>query len=140
MKYFLAILPLTAIAILVVWLGSTDSPREAEFHVTLAMSDQYASGVYTESFQAAQGDYSLRFVPNGDSPQTLTILLDGSGVSFNQTYTLKGTLHETGISKYHTWEYEGIHDISVPHDQMLSIVVDPHGNTMGPISVSLVKN
>lgn len=107
------------------------------FHVTLASPGQYNSGVYSETFDAAAGEYTLRFVPNGDSPRELSVLLRGQSVSFSETYILRGTLHDTGISEYYTWEYSGNARVVIPSGQQVTITIDPHGNTAGPVSVML---
>ena len=124
------------------FLGMTggEEKEEAAFHVTLASPSQYAGGVYTEVFSAAPGMYSLSFVPNGDSPTTLAISITGTSVTFSEEYTLNGILHDTGISQYYTWEYQGHNTLSVPLEQQLTITIDPHGETLGPVSVSLIKN
>ena len=139
---FLVTMPVAAGAALVLFLGMTggDQKEEAAFHVTLASPSQYAGGVYTEVFSAAPGTYSLSFVPNGDSPATLAISITGAGVAFSEEYALNGILHDTGISRYYTWEYLGHNTLSVPLEQRLTITIDPRGEILGPVSVSLVKN
>src|SRR3972149_5678446 len=47
------------------------------FHVTLANPENYEDGIFTDSFEIEEGTYTYRFVPNGDSPQILTISLNG---------------------------------------------------------------
>lgn len=139
---FLVTIPVAAGAALVLFLGMTggEQKEEAVFHVTLANPSQYAGGVYTEVFSAAPGTYSLSFVPNGDSPTTLAISITGTGVAFSEEYTLNGILHDTGISQYYTWEYQGHNTLSIPLEQQLTITIDPRGEILGPVSVSLVKN
>lgn len=140
MNRFLLTLPVAAGAILVLLLGMGGDTEEAAFHVTLASAEQYDSGVYTETFSAAPGKYSVQFVPNGDSPHTLALSITGPDVSFTEEYVLQGTLHDTGISQYYTWEYLGLDTLNIPSGQQLTIVIDPRGNTLGPVSVSLVRN
>ena len=43
------------------------------FHVTLADPDLYTNGAYTDTFTIDKGEYSFRFVPNGSSPEILSI-------------------------------------------------------------------
>ena len=112
----------------------------AAFHVTLASPELYVDGIYTESFTIKNGEYSFRFVPNGSSPETLSISLSGTSFEFVQDYNLKGTLHETGISEYYTWEYEGQANISISETQEITIIIDPNGSTMGSVSVDIVEN
>ena len=110
------------------------------FHVTLADPKLYENGVYTESFEIEKGEYTFRFVPNGSSPETLTISLSGPSLEFSQDFSLKGTLHETGISEYYTWEYLGQENISISEMQKITIVIDPNGKTMGSVTVDIIEN
>jgi len=87
-----------------------------------------------------KGDYLFKFVPNGDSPQSLTILLKGENYDFFENFKLKGTLHQTGISEYYTWDYEGQKAISIPVQQMILIEINPNGNELGPVSVDIIEN
>ena len=110
------------------------------FHVTLADPKLYVDGVYTESFEIKRGEYSFRFVPNGSSPETLSISLSGPSFEFAQDLSLKGTLHKTGISEYYTWEYLGQENISIPEMQKITIIIDPNGKTMGSVTVDIIEN
>ncbi|MDH5416330.1 MAG: hypothetical protein OEW55_03780, partial [Nitrosopumilus sp.] len=47
------------------------------FHVTLADPTLYSNGVYTDEFFIDAGQYLFRFVPNGSSPEILSITLNG---------------------------------------------------------------
>lgn len=135
----MAALALSAAGIAVLVLGFGEAPKDAAFHVTLASPDQYVLGVYTDSFEADAGEYRFDFVPNGDSPRTLTISVEGTSVMFYQEYALEGTLHDTGISQYYTWRYVGNDTVTVPERQQLQITIDPHKSTQGPVSVSLTS-
>lgn len=110
------------------------------FHVTLADPDLYKNGVYSNTFTLNNGDYTFKFVPNGDSPQSLTILLKGENFTFSENFKLKGTLHQTGISEYYTWDYDGQKTISIPSQQLISIEINPNGNELGPVSVDIIEN
>ena len=110
------------------------------FHVTLADPDLYKNGIYSNTFTVNKGDYLFKFVPNGDSPQSLTILLKGENYDFFENFKLKGTLHQTGISEYYTWDYEGQKAISIPVQQMIIIEINPNGNELGPVSVDIIEN
>lgn len=110
------------------------------FHVTLADPNLYVDGVYTGSFEIEKGEYSFRFVPNGSSPETISISLSGPSLEFAQDFSLKGTLHETGISEYYTWEYLDQENISVSEMQEITIVIDPNGETMGSVTVDIIEN
>ena len=109
------------------------------FHVTLADPKNYENGVYSETFEIKKGGYNFSFVPNGDSPQKLTIVLEGDSVKFVEDFTLEGTPHETGISTYYTWEYTGKNLILIPEDQIVTITINPNGNLMGPVTVDISK-
>ena len=51
---------------------------------------------------------------------------------------LKGTPHETDISLYYTWDYEGARKIQVPEDQQVNIKINPNGNLAGSVSVEII--
>ena len=112
---------------------------ERAFHVTLADPNLYENGVYSETFEIGEGIYDFRFVPNGDSPQTLSITLKGKSISFVEDFKLEGTPHESGISSYFTWKYLGSKMIEIPESQKVEIVIDPNGNLLGPVSVDIVR-
>jgi len=128
----------TILAALVL-MPSEKSERQEIYHVRLADPKLYIDGVFTDTFVIEKGTYQFRFVPNGDSPQILSIALKGDAFSFSEDFELEGTPHDTGISTYYTWEYLGQDIIEVQQDQELQIVIDPHGNTLGPVSVFLIK-
>ena len=122
---------------------SLDSSEEEDgvtFHVTLADPQLYQDGIYTETFEIESGEYYFRFVPNGSSPEILSISLDGWSIEFSEDFQLKNTLHETGISEYYTWEYLGENQIMIPEDQQVKISINPNGNVMGSVSVSILQN
>ena len=119
--------------------GPERDPDWRPFHATLADPDLYEGGVYEREFELNPGSYYLRFVPNGDSPRLLTVSMRGETVSFERDFELLGTLHQTGISEYYTWEYLGEASVVADSAQQIRVTVDPHGNLLGPVSVSLVK-
>ena len=110
------------------------------FHITLADPNLYKNGIYSNTFTMNKGDYLFKFVPNGDSPQSLTILLKGEDYDFSENFKLKGTLHQTEISEYYTWDYDGQKTISIPIQQVITIEINPNGNELGPVSVDIVEN
>jgi hypothetical protein len=118
---------------------SEKTARTQIYHVRLANPDMYTDGVFSETFQIKSGTYEFRFVPNGDSPEILSIVLKGPTFSFAEDFKLEGTPHNTGISEYYTWDYLGESTIHVPEDQYLEIVINPHGNILGPVSVYLIE-
>jgi len=113
--------------------------KKSIFHVTLANPENYKDGIFTNSFEIEEGTYAYRFVPNGDSPQTLTISLNGESIRYLENFILKGTLHETGFSTYYTWEYSGNVGIIIPQKQEVEITIDPNGNLLGPVSVDIIR-
>lgn len=110
------------------------------FHVTLADPELYKNGVYSNSFFMDEGEYSFRFVPNGSSPENLTIALNGNNFNFSEDFKLKGTSHQTGISEYFTWEYEGEQRVMISESQDVSIIINPNGKERGSVSVDLIQN
>ncbi|MBI3640026.1 MAG: hypothetical protein HY223_06900 [Thaumarchaeota archaeon] len=108
------------------------------YHVTLADPKLYNNGTFTDNFKIQKGTYQFSFVPNGDSPQNLSISLKGN-FSYNEDFSLQGTLHNTGISSYYTWDYLGNKVIGVLQDQEIQIKINPHGSTLGSVSVDLIK-
>ena len=58
--------------------------------------------------------YKFDFVPMGDSPERLKISV---GSVFSEMFILEGTLVDTGISKYYTWDYIGNKDFEISYDQ-----------------------
>ena len=108
------------------------------FHVRLAEPQLYKNGVYSESFVLERGVYEFRFTPNGDSPRSLAIMLIGDSILFSEDFVLKGTPHETDISLYYTWDYEGVRKIQVLEDQQVDIKINPNGNLAGSVSVEII--
>ena len=108
------------------------------FHVRLADPELYENGIYYESLVLENGVYEFRFTPNGDSPRLLSITLIGDSILFSEDFVLKGTPHETDISLYYTWDYEGVEKIQVFEDQQVDIKINPNGNLVGPVSVELI--
>ena len=106
------------------------------YHITLADPKLYNNGTFTDNFRIQRGTYQFSFVPNGDSPQILSISLKGN-FSYNEDFKLQGTLHNTGISNYYTWDYFGNKIIDIPQDQEIQITINPNGNVLGSVSVDL---
>ena len=71
---------------------SMDSKEENDnivFHITLADPELYTNGIYTNNFTIESGTYFFRFVPNGSSPEILSIELSGQNYSFIENFNLK---------------------------------------------------
>jgi len=113
--------------------------KNSVFHVTLANPEKYEDRIFTDSFEIEEGTYAYRFVPNGDSPQILTISLNGESIHYLENFILKGTPHKTGISTYYTWEYSGNFGIIIPQKQEVKITINPNGNLLGSVSVDIIK-
>ncbi len=121
-------------------LDKSEEMNNAVFHVTLADPDLYINGVYTENFTIDKGQYSFRFVPNGSSPEILSISINGENFDYSENFKLQNTLHETEISKYFTWEYDGEKIVEISEIQEVSIIINPNGNVMGSVSVDILEN
>ncbi len=120
--------------------GGREAPNNVAFHITLASPDLYEGGVYSERVALDRGEYTFRFVPNGDSPRVLGITLRGDAFGFSEDFELVGTAHQTGISEYYTWDYDGRKRVTVPGDGAVLIEIDPNGNVRGAVSVDLLRN
>jgi hypothetical protein len=144
MRYKIGIIGMVVgIAILIGVFGIQDDRIESNtkgvFHVTLALPENYENGVFTDTFQIEEGDYEFGFVPNGDSPEIMTITLKGESFSFSENFDLEGTPHETGVSTYYTWDYSGSKEIQILKSQELEIIIDPNGDVLGSVSVDVIR-
>jgi len=139
----IVLIPIVVIIAIFVVISSSD-PSEKNgsivFHVTLADPNLYTSGAYTESFTINNGEYSFRFVPNGSSPEILSITLNGENFDFSEDFKLESTSHQTGTSEYFTWKYVGQKIILISEMQEISIIINPNGNVMGSVSVDILEN
>ena len=109
------------------------------FHITLANPELYTNGIHTDEFSIEPGTYFFRFVPNGSSPEILSIKLTGQNYEFTENFNLLGIPHESETAKYFTWKYEGKKNITIDSLQKISISINPNGNEMGSVSVDLIK-
>ena len=120
---------------------SLTSPEKKEntkiFHVRLADPKMYQNGIFSDTFFVKNGTYKFRFVSSGDSPKVLTVALKGDSFSFSEDFKLNGTLQAPGT--YYTWKYLGQDKIQIPDEQNMQIVINPHGDILGPVSVFLEK-
>ena len=113
--------------------------NEDIFHITLADPELYVNGVYSEKFLIEPGTYFFRFVPNGSSPEILSIKLIGQNYAFEENFELVGIPHESETAKYFTWKYDGNEKIIIESSQEISITINPNGNVKGSVSVDLIK-
>jgi len=143
-RAFWAIIGAVSFVIILVFSGFGESEFEKAdmvYHVTLANPDLYKEGgIFADSFTIQKGEYFFRFIPNGDSPDMLSIALTGSSFTFSEDFELEGTPHETGISVYYTWDYIGEKRLLVQEDQELEIQINPYGNIQGPVSLDIIKS
>jgi hypothetical protein len=110
------------------------------FHVTLADPNLYVNGIFTDELILEKGEYIFRFVPNGSSPEILSISLTNNELNFDEDFKLEGMSHKTEISEYFTWKYEGEKLFSISEKQEISITINPNGNVMGSVSVDIIEN
>jgi len=139
MKKIIYIAAMVVVAIAIGLSLEPNSKKNVIYHVTLADPKIYINEIFSDTFTIQKGMYQFSFVPNGDSPEILSISLKGTTFSFTENFQLNGTLHDTGISTYYTWEYFGKKEIQVIEDQPLKIEINPHGNLLGSVSVDLIK-
>ena len=139
------IIPIIAIMgfIVINWITGFSDQKEKNndivFHITLANPELYSNGVYTEKFSIDPGTYFFRFVPNGSSPEILSIKLTSQNYEFVENYSLIGTPHESETAKYFTWKYQGKGEIIIESSKQISININPNGNVNGSVSVDLIK-
>ena len=136
----ISILLIITIFVVIFSVEPSEKNDNVVFHVTLADPNLYANGIYTDAFSINEGEYSFRFVPNGSSPEILSITLNGENFDFSEDFTLESTSHQTGTSEYFTWEYNGQKTIWIAEMQEISIIINPNGNVMGSVSVDILEN
>ena len=137
------IIPIVVIlAIVLVSFSSNETSEKNNilFHITLADPNLYVNDVYTEKFTLEKGEYLFRFVPNGSSPKILSIALNGDTFDYSENFKLIGTPHQTGISEYFTWDYDGQKNIFISEMQEFSITINPNRETLGSVSVDILEN
>ena len=122
---------------------SSDEPIKKKnliFHATLADPKLYVDGTYTDTFTIKPGEYFFRFIPNGSSPKILSIILSGDSFEYTENFKRVGTSHQTGISEYYTWDYDGQKNIIISEIQQITITIDPNGETLGSVSVDILED
>ena len=137
---FVTIVVIIIIFVVIFTFEPSEKNDNVVFHVTLADPDLYSNGIYINEFSINEGEYSFRFVPNGSSPEILSITLNGENFDFSEDFKLKSTSHQTGTSEYFTWKYEGQKIIWVNEMQKISIIINPNGNVIGSVSVDILEN
>jgi hypothetical protein len=103
-----------------------------------------------------EGTYEIGFVPMGDSPKKIRLIIDGvipenqkyylddpvKTEIFSEEFILERSLVDTGVSKYYTWEYLGQKFVQFPKtegDARYEITIQRDGNLEGSVSISLSK-
>jgi len=144
MKKKIAIIPVVIIIVIAIagYYSSSgaDEKNNAEFHITLADPNQYQNGIFDDKFILEKGEYVFRFVPNGSSPEILSISLSGNVLNLDEDFQLEGTSHKTEISEYFTWKYKGEKSFLISEKQEIGITINPNGNVMGSVSVDIIEN
>jgi hypothetical protein len=149
-KSNLAIIGLAVIVITIVVISSPkdnkpDPDSDYVYHVNLSELKYVENETYEELFEIGNEncqrycDYNFRFVPNGDSPQTLSISITGDNTFFSEDFELVGTLVETDISQYYTWDYRGQKHFEISGIEKVKMIIDPYGNVMGTVSVYIIQ-
>jgi len=137
------VIPIIVIFVVIMMnLSSDENGKEDDivFHVTLADPNLYVNGIFTDELSLEKGEYIFRFVPNGSSPEILSISLTNNALNFDEDFKLEGMSHKTEISEYFTWKYEGKKSFSISEKQKISIAINPNGNVMGSVSVDIIEN
>ena len=137
------VIPIIVIFVVIMMnLSSDENGKEDDivFHVTLADPNLYVNGIFTDELILEKGEYVFRFVPNGSSPEILSISLTNNALNFDEDFKLEGMSHKTEISEYFTWKYDGEKIFSISEKQEISIVINPNGNVMGSVSVDIIEN
>lgn len=137
------VIPIIVIIGIFVGISFVDSPSKTDsiiFHATLADPELYVNGVYSKSFMINAGDYFFRFVPNGSSPEIISISIVGNKFEFYENFELQNELQQTGISEYYTWSYDGTKSFSVAEPEQVIITINPNGNEMGSVTVDILEN
>ncbi len=136
-KLILGIIVAIAVIASILFISTEKKENTKIFHARLADPKMYKDGIFSDTFTIKNGTYHFRFVSSGDSPKVLTVTLKGNSFSFTEDFKLNGTIQEPGT--YYTWKYLGQDKIQIPDEQNIEIVINPHGDVLGPVSVYLEK-
>ena len=127
-----------------------DNPENGEvWSIRMASPEWHDRPILRASLpNLEEGTYKIGFVPMGDSPHKITIVIKGKSTTtspnfyFSEEFVLKGTPVDTGISKYYTWEYVGQKYVYIPEvegEADYEIVIVRSGNLKGSVSISLSR-
>ena len=111
--------------------------------------DNISDHVYGPITLEREVPYEFHFVPMGDSPERLKISVGGKGDGvevFSELLYLEGTLVDTVISEYYTWDYIGNKNFEISFNQCpnqktcnYDITVERHGDLKGSVTISLLQ-
>jgi len=123
------------------------SPNSEVWSIRMASPEWHdRQTVRTNLPNLEEGTYKLGFVPMGDSPHKITIVIKGKSTTtspnfyFSEKFVLKGTPVDTGISKYYTREYVGQKYVYIPEvegETNYEITITRTGNLKGSVTISL---
>jgi len=126
-----------------------DNPENGEIWSIRMASPEWhdRQTVRTNLPNLEEGTYKLGFVPMGDSPHKITIVIKGKSTTspniyFSEEFVLKGTAVDTGVSKYYTWEYVGQKYVYIPEvegETNYEIKIERSGNLKGSVTISLLQ-
>ena len=144
MRFKLSVISMITVIIIIIFIGISSINEDKEddhriFHATLADPTLYVDGLFSEEFILESGNYSLKFVPNGDSPKILSVTINGESHLLEEDFELKSTPYITDTAQYYTWEYLGDSTLENIETQLVQIIINPNGNILGPVSVSLIR-
>ena len=124
-------------------------PDQAVWNLRFSGSDDYENLINGSIGYLEKGYYKIGFVPMGDSPNKIRIIIgeqggiyetQGIGKVLDELYILDRDLVDTGISKYYAWEYNGDKSVFIPKDgSFFAYKIIPEGNLEGSVSISLTK-
>jgi len=117
--------------------------------------DNISDHVYGPITLEREVPYEFHFVPMGDSPERLVISVVqrqmGLATIFSEWFVLEGTLVDTGISQYYTWDYTGPNGLPPNKNFEIEylqcrektceydIIVKRYGNLKGSVTISLSR-
>ena len=125
-------------------------PDQAVWNLRFSGSDDYENLINGSIGYLEKGYYKIGFVPMGDSPSKIRIVVQergdgvyqsqGMGRVLDETYILDRDLVDTGISKYYTWEYNGDKSFYIPKGgSFFDIHMAYEGSVEGSVSISISK-
>ena len=122
--------------------GVNEEPNSQVWNMRISGDEFHDLAVFgNEIGNLGTGTYEFGFVPMGDSPQVLRLIISnerGNQV-FSEEFVLEKSLVDTGISKYYTWDYLGNKFAPISKEGNYEITIEREGNLKGSVSISLTK-